>query len=440
MKTNQVATYEFEIFKKFSSHDILPAAEAWVNTLRNLPGARRVKLSGELRRGKASISHIDIVLESDHPSWIKKDLFALPSIERIVTTSNDHLELRIQNDITLYVWLATPQDFTTVLFYTTGPETYTDKINNLAAQVDVQITYHGIWKEGHLLNVDTEAEIFHLIKLQPCPPELRDQPIEISDYPDLQFGNLIHQDDIRSDLHTHTDWSDGKNSIEEMVCAAMIRHLSAIAITDHSPNLLRTRYDNYDYLDQQFKAIQSMQTKYESHITILRGVEVDIMPDGSLDLPDNKLSEFDVVVASLHVELDQPQDVITSRLIHAIENPCVDIIGHPGGRLYPMHDFADLDWDRVIQAAAFNKVALEINSHKAQPIFDDQKARMAAAAGAPICLNSDAHSTSMLDLSKFGINIARRAGLKKSQVINTWSPKRLEIWLDRKIKTIAAAQ
>jgi len=141
---------------------------------------------------------------------------------------------------------------------------------------------------------------------------------------------------------------------------------------------------------------------------------------------------MDIVIASLHVHLDQKKPVLTDRLIRAIENPFVDVIGHPGGRLYPMHDIADLDWERVFKAAAFHQVAMEINSHKAHPLFDDRKVSDAVKVGVPICLNSDAHSVAMLDQSIFGINIARRAALDKTQIINTWSPSRLKIWLDRK--------
>jgi DNA polymerase (family 10) len=161
-------------------------------------------------------------------------------------------------------------------------------------------------------------------------------------------------------------------------------------------------------------------------------VEVDILPDGTLDLPEELLARMDLVVASMHVQLDQPREIATARLIHAIENPYVNIIGHPGGRIYPMLDVIDLDWERVYRAAAYNQVALEINSHKSHPIFDDKKARAAADLGVHIALNSDSHNTSMMANSRFGIALARRANLKNDQVINTWSIRHLKLWLRQK--------
>ena len=226
--------------------------------------------------------------------------------------------------------------------------------------------------------------------------------------------------------------------MEEMVCGALIRNLPAVAITDHSLSLLFRKYSDDSYLLEQHEINDEVRRKYDTNITILKGIEANILPDGEIDLSVALLKKMDIVVASLHVALDQPREEITARLICAIENPFVDIIGHPGGRLYPLADITDLDRDRIFRAAAYNQVALEINSHKSHPIFDDEKVRQAVAMGVPIAINSDSHSTTMLDQSWFGISIARRAGLSSDQVINTWSPNHLQLWLKQRHKVTAA--
>ena len=437
ISTQQLSTFEFELFKKFSSHDILSIAEIWKGRILEITSVDRAEISGELRRGRSAISHIDIVVASHNIPHTIAEMENISGIQSFQKRASNLFELRLSNDIPLLVWLTLPISFATALLYTTGPSAHTDWLNALAIANNNHVSFHGCWQDKHLMEIRSEEEIYHLLQLPFFPPEIRELQISQENIAELNFRNLITQADIRSDLHTHSDWSDGKNSLEEMVCAALIRNLSLIAITDHSPRLMHPRYTNPSYFHEQQAQIDELNEKYHHQIAILKGVEVDILPDGSLDLPIEVLKTMDIVVASLHIELDQPRPVITERLIRAIENPFVDIIGHPGGRLFPMHDIADLDWDRVYRAAAYNQVALEINSHKAHPLFDDPKVRAAVSGGVPICLNSDAHSAAMLDQSIFGINIARRAGLSKSQVINTWSPNHLKIWLKRRSKLIS---
>jgi DNA polymerase (family X) len=425
-------SFEFELFKQYSSHDILPIAKQWKSMIQEQTSAINVKITGELRRGRSSLSHLDLVVCSDNIPQTISEISMLPGVLSSVKKTSNSLEMRIQNDIPVLVWLAVPSEFATAVLFTTGPISHTDWLNSIAIKNNKHISFQGCWKNRHLVNLETEAEIYRFLGLPYFPPETRETTIPQDEIVNLFFKNLISQKDIRSDLHTHTNWSDGKSAIEEMVKAAIDHNLSTIAITDHSPLVLKPRYPNADYFISQHNEINEIIEIYSHQINILKGVEVDILPDGSLDLPIEILQTMDIVVASLHVQLDQPRSVITNRLIKAIENPFVNIIGHPGGRLYPMHDIADLDWERIYHAAAFHQVALEINSHKAHPLFDDSKVRAAILAGAPICLNSDAHSESMLDQSIFGINIARRAGLEKDQVINTWTSARLLSWLKKK--------
>jgi len=432
LSTQQLSLYEFEIFKQFSSHDILPIANQWKDKILSNTSAIDVQITGELRRGKASLSHIDLVVSTDNIPLTINEICGLTGTFTIKTKSRNFLEILVKNKLIILVWLTIPSEFPFAVLFTTGPVTHTDWLDQIAFNQNKRLSFHGCWKNKQSVQIGSEQEIYQFLGLPFITPEIRERNFSQNASFVLSPHNLITHSDIRSDLHVHSNWSDGKNTIEEMICAAIIRGLSSIAITDHSPLVLKPRYTNSKYFLSQHEEIDGLINKYRNQITILKGVEVDILPDGSLDLPEELLRSMDIVIASLHVHLDQKKSILTDRLIRAIENPFVDVIGHPGGRLYPMHDIADLDWERVFQAAAFHQVAMEINSHKAHPLFDDRKVSDAINVGVPICLNSDAHSASMLDQSIFGINIARRAGLDKKQIINTWSPSRLKIWLDRK--------
>lgn len=431
MAITELDHFEFELFKKFSSHEAFPIAEEWLRQLRKLPGVQWGEISGELRRGKYYLDHIDIVLAADDPPDCQNRILDLPEVEKVVDCQKENISLLLPSGIKLVVWVTTPAQSTSTLLRTTGSVEHLAQLERAANKRGLRLDHRGLWKDGQLMEFNREEGIYAALGIPWIPPELRESGQSVDQYKSLELNQLIRLEDIKSDLHIHSNWSDGKNSIDEMTQAAVERGLSIIAISDHSPHLLK-RYQDASYFLEQALEIDKIRNKYSSRFTILKGVEVDIMPDGSLDLPQDLLMRMDIVIASLHVSLDQPMEQVTSRLISAIENPFVNIIGHPGGRIYPMVDIVDLDWDRVYRAASFNQVALEINSHKSHPIFDDKKARTAASMGALISINSDSHNTAMVSDSRYGIALARRAELTCSQVINTWSISHLNKWLRRK--------
>ena len=431
MTVPDLSNYEFEIFKKFSSHEALPLAEQWLNRFIGLPEIRYGAVSGELRRGKYSIEHIDIVLAADNleeaQTSIKDAIYPTFVQEETAT----HLSLLLHSGIKLVVWLAEPRDYIGQLLRTTGSDNHLARLSQAALTKGYQLFENNENTSPFLQPLEKEEDIYRKLDLPWIPPELRESGDEV-DFPErYHLPELVNPAGIQSDLHVHSTWSDGKNSIAEMAEAGIQRGLSFIAICDHSPFLL-SKYQDASYFYEQAEEIARVNQDLAGQFTVLKGVEVDIMPDGTLDLPVELLEKMDLVVASMHVQLDQPREIATARLIRAIENPYVNIIGHPGGRIYPMLDVIDLDWERVYRAASFNQVALEINSHKSHPIFDDKKARAAADMGVYIALNSDSHNSGMMANSRFGIALARRADLKNDQVINTWSINHLKLWLHQK--------
>lgn len=439
MTLSQMGNFEFELFKKFSAHDAYPLAEEWLDRLLKLPSVNNGDISGELRRCKSAVDHIDIALSTDDLRQAQSEIMAMNGYEKVLDHSDTQISLLLPLGLKITIWLAHTAAYASTLLFSTGSVNHLTNLSRRGLLYRFTFEQDSIRRYGHLVEIKTEREIYSSLDLPWIPPELRESGDEIEHAKEMDFTNLIQINDIKSDLHVHSTWSDGKNSIEEMAAAAIDRGLSFISICDHSPYML-DKYKDASYLLEQALEIKQIQKNIKSRFKLLKGVEVDILPDGSLDLSEEILKKMDVVVASMHIKLDQPMEVATARLIRAIENPYVNIIGHPGGRTYPMVDIIDLDWDRIYRAAAYNKVALEINSHKSHPIFNDQKARAAAQTGALISINSDSHSTAMMSNFRFGIATARRAGLKTDQVINTWTIKHLQLWLRQKKDAIAKVQ
>ncbi len=436
---SQFNNYDFELFKKFSSHEAYPIAEEWLERLKALPGVTGGQVSGELRRGKYSIDHIELVLAMTGAAGAHASILDALYPLYIQEDSEEHITLLLPSGIKMLIWLVPAAQFTHKLLLTTGSENHLAQLARRAASKGLTLNHSGLLNTGQFLDIQREEDVYSALGLPWIPPELRESDEEVENAQALELGGLIELTDILCDLHIHSTWSDGEDSIADMAETARQRGFTHMAICDHSPHLLK-KYRDASYLGEQALEIDQLQKKFQDGFTILKGVEVDIMPDGSLDLDEDLLKKMDIVVASMHVALNQPIEQATQRLIRAIENPYVNIIGHPGGRIYPMVDVTDLDWERVYRAAAFNQVALEINSHKSHPIFDENKARAAASLGVAITLNSDSHNTRMMANTRFGIAIARRAELKRDQVINTWSLSHLKLWLRSKRELISKAR
>jgi DNA polymerase (family 10) len=264
------------------------------------------------------------------------------------------------------------------------------------------------------------------------PPELREDRGEVQAARAGTLPKLIEVADIRADLQTHSTWSDGKLSMLEMARAAARRGIKVIAFTDHSLSLGMVGGLTIEGHTEQHAEIVAIQEELGDSILVLHASEVEIKADGALDYPDEFLATLDLVVASLHTSLGQERDRVTKRLLRAIRNPHVDIIGHPTGRLIPDRPGADLDMDAVLAAAAESGVALEINASPYRLDLEDVYARRAKEMGIPLSINTDAHSEADLDMLPFGVATARRAWLTADDVINTWPTEKLLDWLKRR--------
>jgi DNA polymerase (family 10) len=332
------------------------------------------------------------------------------------------------------VWVHPPEKFGTALQYATGSKDHNVQLRQIALAKGLSLSEHSFAKvkgKGEIFCA-TEEEVYETLGLPWIPPELREDRGEVQAAKANKLPKLIQVKDVKADLQVHSTWSDGKLSMLEMARGAAKRGLNVIAFTDHSASLGVTGGLKMEDHKKQAAEIRKIQKQLGEEILVLHASEVEIKADGTLDYPDEFLGTLDLVLASMHTSLRQPREKVTQRVINAIRNPHVDIIGHPTGRLIPDREGADLDMDAILQAAAETGVALEINADPSRLDLDDMYARRAKEFGIPISINTDSHSEEGFGNLFYGVATARRAWLTKEDVINCWSTKKLLDWLKKR--------
>jgi DNA polymerase (family 10) len=411
-----------------------PLAQEIVATLKKVKGVVDAQPAGSLRRMRSTIGDIDILVAAKDSKPVMEAFTKLPGVARVLGKGETKSSIEFGDGVRAQVWVHPPEEFGTALQYATGSKDHNVQLRQLALDKGLSLSDHSFEKtngKGEILCA-TEEEVYKTLGLPWIPPELREDRGEVQAAKANKLPKLIEVKDIQADLQVHSDWSDGKLSMLEMAQAAAKRGIKVIAFTDHSVSLGVTGGLSMEDHKQQAAEIKKAQDKLGDSILILHATEVEIKADGSLDYPDKFLASLDLVLASLHTSLRQPREKVTQRVINAIRNPHVDIIGHPTGRLIPDREGADLDMDAVLKAAAETAVALEINAHPARLDLDDVYARRAKELGIPISINTDAHSEADLDVLFYGVATARRAWLTKEDVINCWPTKKLLDWLKKR--------
>ncbi len=411
----------------------LPVAQEILNLLRGVKGVARAELAGSLRRMKATIGDIDLLVASATPEPVMRAFTSLPNIARILGQGETKSSLEFTNGLRAQLWVHPPERFGTALQYATGSKDHNVRLRELALAKSLSLSDQSLLKKnGKEILCATEEEVYELLGLQYVPPELREDRGEVQAALKHQLPELIEVADIQAELHSHSTWSDGRLSIQQMAEAARARGLTVLAVTDHSQSLGVANGLTPERLREQRKEIDKVQKALGDSLTLLQGAEVEIRADGSLDYADEVLASLDIVIASLHVSLRQPRAQVTQRLLNAIRNPHVDMIGHPTGRLIPDREGADLDMEAVLAAARESGVALEINANPMRLDLDDIYSRRAVELGIPLAINTDAHHPNDLALLEYGIAVARRGWVTAENVINTWDAARLRRWLARR--------
>lgn len=407
-----------------------PVAQSLLARLRAIQGVHAAEAAGSLRRMRETVGDLDLLVAAPDSRAVMEAFIHLPGVLRVLGSGETKTSLEFEDGMRAQLWVHPPERFGTALQYATGSKDHNVRLRELALKMGLSLSDQAFLKpDGSEILCTTEEEVYALLGLPWIPPELREDRGEVQAAKAGELPRVIELEDIKADLHCHSTWSDGKASILEMARAAKAKGYQVLAITDHSPSLGITQGVKPEDFARQRAEIAEAQAAVGDSLLILQGSEVEIKADGSLDYPDSILEKLDIVFASLHTSLRQPRDQITARLLNAIRNPHVDVIGHPTGRLIPDREGADLDMDAVLAAAAESGVALEISAHPQRLDLNDVHARRAVEMGIPLSINTDAHRPEEMDLMHFGVAVARRGWVEARHVINTWERERLLNWL-----------
>ncbi|MCS7247931.1 MAG: DNA polymerase/3'-5' exonuclease PolX [Anaerolineales bacterium] len=412
-----------------------PFAQRLIARLQAIPGVQRVEMAGSLRRGRSTVGDIDLLAAAADSSSVMEAFLSDPEVVRVTASGETKSSVEYSHGLRAQLWVHPPERFGTAWQYATGSKEHNVRLRELALKQGWSLSEHALSrKDGSEVLCSQEEEVYAALGLPWIPPELREDRGEIQAALEGKLPRLIQLSEIRSELHAHTTWSDGKLTIAELAEAARKRGLEVLVISDHSASLAITGGLTAEAALEQRREIQRVQEQLGDSIRLLHGIEVEIRADGSLDFPDEVLAGFDLVTASMHTALRQPRQQVTERLLKVLRNPHVDILGHPTGRMFPNREGADLDMEAVLRAAREHNVVLEINAHPSRLDLDDLYARRYAEMGGLLAINTDAHAESDFDLLHFGVTIARRAWVEAESVINTWPLARLLAWLGARHK------
>lgn len=409
----------------------LPAAEEIVEQLRPHSAVERIETGGSIRRMKETVGDIDILISSTRPADAIGAFTALPNVKNILAKGGTKASILTTQDLQVDLRVVPPEDWGAALQYFTGSKDHNIQLRTVAESRRLKVNEYGVFRADTDEKVAgrDEEEVYRILGMSWIPPEIREASGEIEAAMVGRLPRLIEVADIHGDLHAHTDWSDGKSTIEQMAEAARARGYEYLVISDHSASMGFIHGLSPERILEQRQIIDLLNERFDG-FRLLQGTEVNILSDGTLDYSDDILKEFDVVTASIHGGLQQSREQITSRMISAIRNPHVDILGHPSGRLINRRDPSDFDLESVITAAVENKTALEINAQPDRLDLKDIDARRAIEMGAMVAIDSDSHDTDQLDYIRYGVATARRGWVTKDRVINAMSLPELLAWLE----------
>jgi DNA polymerase (family 10) len=412
--------------------EALPIVEEILTTLRSIPGVRNLTPAGSLRRFRETVGDIDLMGTVDNPREVMDAFVALPQVRQVLARGSTKASVIVSGGLQVDLRMVGHYSFGSLLQYFTGNKQHNISLREKWHKQGLKLSEYGITviATGKLEEFATEEEFYHRLGLQYIPPELREAQGEIEKAEQGAIPNLVGLSDVKGDLHTHTEWSDGHDSIEELARAAQDMGYQYIAITEHSAGRGIAHGLDVDRLREQVAEIRALN-ECSMGIRVLTGIEVDIRADGRLDLPHEILSELDIVIAAVHSAMSQSEEKMTRRVVAAIENPDVDVIAHPTCRLIGEREPIAIDLEAVLQAAAkYNKI-MEISAMPDRLDLKDIHAFRARDLGVKLAIGTDAHSIAHLALMRFGVGVARRAWCEPQHVLNTLPLEKLLAVLNR---------
>ncbi len=396
----------------------LMVGEELLAAIRAHPATSSAELAGSARRMAETVKDLDIVATAGDPAELARAAAALPQVEAASTPGANAVRIRTHSGIGVDLRIVEPDQFGNVLQHLTGSKEHNMALRDLAVRRGLHVSEYGVLDDGTGIThrCATEQEVYALLGMSYIEPELREGRGELEAALNGRLPKLVTRADLRGDLHSHTTASDGTASIEEMARAALEFGYEYLAITDHSASMGFGADVSAHELRRQIELIRGTEVP---GIRLLAGSEVNILPDGSLDYPDDLLAELDWVVASVHTSFRMPRDEMTARIVRAVEHPQVDCIGHLSGRKILQRQPYEFDFDAILDAAKRTGTMLEINANPDRRDLDELHARTAAAAGIPLVINTDSHRTGGFANARYGVATARRAWLTPSQIANT---------------------
>ena len=449
--------------------EALPLAEAFLQQVRTVAGVERSEVAGSIRRGQETVGDVDVLVAARQAGATLRRVAELPAVTRVLAVGPTRASLLL-GELQVDVRAVKPESFGAALQYFTGSKPHNTRLRALARQRGLKINEYGVFGgystpdsgrslrslsaaasvpdrgrplgSGRLQAAATgtrrlggarEEDVYRALGMPLIPPELREDRGEIEAALAGALPRLISIEDVHGDLHAHTTYSDGRADCEAMVAAAALLGYEYLALTDHSPGQRIAHGLDTGRLRQKRKEIAALQARRGTTAPrILLGAEVDILPDGRLDYPDEVLASMDVVIAAVHDHFLQPASQMTARLLAAIANPHVQVLAHPTARLIGSRPPVEFDFDRVARAAQAAGVALEMDGSPWRLDLNDQLARRARELGVTLAIASDAHSTAQLAYLRLGVMQARRAWVAAAAVVNTWPWEKLQTWLDHR--------
>lgn len=422
-----------EIFKESKERTLLgaavPLAESIVSEIEKIPGTEGTILAGSIRRMRETVRDMDILTIADKTEPVVDAFTGMKSVRDVLASGGTKGSVILKGGMQADLRVVGPESYGAALMYFTGSKAHNVKLRTLATKKGLKLNEYGLYRGEKRIAGETEKEMYKTLGLPYIPPELREDRGEIEAAIEGKLPDLIEPGDIKGDLHTHTKWSDGKATIEEMAERAREIGYEYIAISDHSPSQTIANGLSVERLRKKQKELDAVAKKFRD-IKIIMGTEVDIKSDGTLDYPDSVLKELDVVIASVHSGFKMDRETMTDRIIRAVKNPYVHAIGHPTGRLIGERDPYDVDIDLVIGAALEYGKALEVNGSYWRLDLNDLHAKKAVDAGVKVIISTDAHSTDQLLFMRYGVGTARRGWVRKKDVLNALPYKELRDKLD----------
>ncbi len=428
---------EFRTERRF----LWSAAEGFVQPLLaylwDSRGVKQIEAAGSFRRGVETVGDLDIVAACEKDCDLMDRFIRYDQVDRVIATGPTRSTVILRNGLQVDLRAVPEESFGAALHYFTGSQPHVVAVRKRGVRRRLKINEYGVFKGEDLVAGKTEEEVYARVGLPYIEPELRENRGEIEAALQNRLPDLITLEDIRGDLHTHTRLTDGRSSLEDMIKAAREKGYEYLAVTEHSHRLTVAHGLDEKRLAQQIEEIDKLNATLPD-LTLLKGIEVDILEDGSLDLPSHVLKELDLVVCSVHHKFKLPRDKQTERIIRAMHNPCFMVLAHPTGRLLQDREPYDVDMERVLREARETGCVLELNGQPDRLDMDDIYCKMAKEMGVLISISSDAHSADELDFMRYGILQARRGWLEPHNVINTRSRKELNRILKKTRRSVLA--